>query len=203
MNNTLGVLLAGGESRRFGRPKAFANYKGKSFWEYSFKVLQNTTDKQIIISHSDLVDEFKLKTNQIVIKDDESVKGKGPLAGIYTAMKTEEAEWYVFLSCDIPLITSDVVKKLLQFRNTDTKIIVPKIEGKLHPLIGVYHRSLFSTVNNNLIHNKLKLISLFEQTMVHYITEHDMKVDVRKFSNINSPKDYDEVLKSDKISESE
>jgi len=200
---TLGVLLAGGQSRRFGSPKAFATYKGKEFWEYSLQALKSSTESQAIISHPSLIEKFKKQTNIKVLYDDPIVQGKGPLAGIYTAMKDEKAEWFVFLSCDIPLITDKVLSTLLTYRSEGAKIIIPKINGKLHPLIGIYHYSIQSVVEKQLLNNELKVMSLFEKVPVYYVLQHQLGVESKIFSNINSPNDYVEILKNDKIAESD
>jgi molybdopterin-guanine dinucleotide biosynthesis protein A len=39
--------------------------------------------------------------------------GNGPLGGIYTGLKTSRAEAEVFLACDMPFITPDLLRELL------------------------------------------------------------------------------------------
>lgn len=199
---TVGVLLAGGESSRFGQPKAFAKYRGRSFWEHSYEVLKAETDQQLIISRTDLVDKMKETATCQVIKDYVEVKGKGPLAGIYTAMNHEKAEWYFILSCDVPLITNRLIRSLLDLRHPTIKAVIPKVDGKLHPLIGVYHRSVFSLVEKQLTKQEYRIVSLLDKTEVLYVSEKEIGVDRKIFSNINSQEDYKQLLTNDKISES-
>ncbi|MGM0873421.1 MAG: molybdenum cofactor guanylyltransferase [Bacillota bacterium] len=202
MSETVGVLLAGGESRRFGHPKAFARFKDKSFWEHSYIAMKEVTDHQMIISHPNLIDRFNEVATCLVLKDDEEVKGKGPLAGIYTAMNNKKAEWYVILSCDVPFITEHTIRSLLDLRQPNIKAIIPKINGKLHPLIGIYHHCIFSTIEKQLSKHKYKMVSLLEEIDVLYVSEKDICVELKIFSNINSQEDYTQLLTNDKISES-
>jgi molybdopterin-guanine dinucleotide biosynthesis protein A len=199
---TVGVLLAGGESSRFGQPKAFAKYKGKSFWEHSYEVLKEETDQQLVISRTDLVDKMKETATCKVIVDDVEVKGKGPLAGIYTAMNHEKAEWYFILSCDVPLITNRLIRSLLDLKKPTFKAVIPKVNEKLHPLIGVYHCSIFSLVEKQLTKREYRLLSLLDKIDVLYVSEKEIGVDKKIFSNINSQEDYKLLLTNDKISES-
>jgi molybdopterin-guanine dinucleotide biosynthesis protein A len=199
---TVGVLLAGGESSRFGQPKVFAKYKGKSFWEHSYEVLKAETDHQLVISRTDLVDKMKETATCQVILDDVEVIGKGPLAGIYTAMNHEKAEWYFILSCDVPLITNCLIRSLLDLRNPTFKAVIPKVNGKLHPLIGVYHHSIFSLVEKQLTKQEYRIVSLLNKIEVLYVSEKEIGVDRKIFSNINSQEDYKQLLTNDKISES-
>jgi molybdopterin-guanine dinucleotide biosynthesis protein A len=40
------------------------------------------------------------------------VPGCGPLGGVYTALRTSRAEAIVFLSCDMPLLTSSILSRV-------------------------------------------------------------------------------------------
>jgi len=203
MTQIIGVLLAGGESRRFGQPKAFAEYSGKFFWQYSMQALKETTEHQLIISHQNLLERFKEETEEIVLTDDPKFKGDGPMAGIYTAMKYEISEWYMILSCDIPLISAELVHKLQSFISPDKKIIIPNIKGKLHPLVGVYHYSVFPLIERQLENKERKMMTLLSQVEVCYVTEKELQTDPKIFCNINSPNDYGMLLNNGKIVESE
>ncbi|MGM7720150.1 molybdenum cofactor guanylyltransferase [Metabacillus sp. Hm71] len=202
MKETIGVLLAGGESRRFGHHKAFASYQGKFFWEHSFSVLKAVSDKQIIISHPNIAGKLKDAVLCPVLLDEPDVKGKGPMAGMITAMNHVQAEWYVFLACDIPLITNQAVLRLLHFRQHDIKAIIPKINGRLQPLTGVYHHSIYSLMKEQLENHEYRIISLLEKIEVLYVTEKDLQVDPSIFRNVNSQEDYTELHTNGKISES-
>ncbi|PMC35126.1 hypothetical protein CJ195_20250 [Bacillus sp. UMB0899] len=201
VNSITGVLLAGGESKRFGEPKAFAEYNGRKLWQYSMEVLKVTTEQQIIISHQDLLKEFQKATQEKILTDDHRFIGDGPKAGIYTAMKNETSEWFVILSCDIPLITADIIRRLLTYIDSDKKMIIPKIEGRVHPLIGVYHHSVFPIIEEQLESNDRKLMTLFDQVNVCFVTEKELQSDAKTFSNINSRRDYGMLLNNGKITE--
>ncbi|KKI93854.1 hypothetical protein WQ54_02055 [Bacillus sp. SA1-12] len=202
MRKTAGVLLAGGESSRFGHQKVFASYQGELFWEHSFSVLKAVTEKQMIISHPNIAGRLKDAAPCPVLLDEPDVKGKGPLAGMYTAMNHVQAEWYVFLACDLPLITNEAVLRLLDLRGNDIEAVIPKINGRLQPLIGVYHHSIHSLVKKQLKNQQYKMGSLLEKIKVLYVTEKDLQVDPFIFRNINSQEDYKELHTNGKISES-
>lgn len=202
LHETVGVLLAGGESRRFGGKKAFAKFKGRFFWEHSYFALKEVSNQQVIISHQDLIDQFKEMASCQVLVDDEKVKGKGPLAGIYTAMKNIEAEWYVVVSCDIPFISKRTLHSLLDMRSSSVTAIIPRVNGKHHPLIGVYHQSIFAKLEKQLLKHEYKMMSFLKKIDVIYASEQELAVDAKVFSNINSQEDYTKLLSNGKISES-
>ncbi|WP_273131040.1 molybdenum cofactor guanylyltransferase [Bacillus weihaiensis] len=198
MFQTIGVLLAGGESKRFGSSKAFATYRHHEFWEHSYNVLKNTTDHQLIISHPRDLDSYEQKSIPVLL-DDLHVRGLGPLAGIYTAMNHYNSEWFVVLSCDIPKVTPEIIKKLLECSEENVQAVIPTIEGKIHPLIGIYHQSIFKQIETKLKKNELKMIKLLDEIQTKYVKEDQLGVTQNAFSNINSQEDYRELLKHDKL----
>lgn len=83
----VGAILAGGESRRFGSPKAFAKQNGVYFFQRAVEALCPSVEELYIVSHPTLVARFQQEASEKVIGDDEKYRGQGPLAGIYTVMK--------------------------------------------------------------------------------------------------------------------
>ena len=79
------VILAGGASRRFGEPKAFAKWKGGMFYEQAKKAFGG--GETVIISRPEHIKKFLSNRERHVFADEPRFRGMGPLAGIYTAMK--------------------------------------------------------------------------------------------------------------------
>ncbi|MGN7939953.1 molybdenum cofactor guanylyltransferase [Metabacillus sp. 22489] len=197
----IGVLLAGGRSQRFGQPKAFAQFEGKCFWEHSIDAMKEVTNKQIIISHPDIVHFFEETSRNEILMDDIHVRGKGPLAGIYTAMKYEKTEWYMILSCDIPLINKKIIRCLVDAREQGTLAIIPKINNRIHPLVGVYHYSTFEYIDEALQKERYRMMSLLEKINVKYLSDNFILANQDAFCNINSQEDYIALQNSDTIKE--
>ncbi|WP_456278691.1 molybdenum cofactor guanylyltransferase [Bacillus sp. AK128] len=190
-----GIILSGGESRRFGKPKAFATYEGIPFWRHSYHAIKPHTESQVIVSHETLRDQFVEQSNLPVILDDPSVRAKGPMAGIYSGMKELQAEWYVVVSCDIPAINEEVIQKLLAYTSDSVQAVIPMIDGRFQPLVGVYHSSTFQVIDQLLHSNHFRVITMLDQVKTLYVTEKDLQVDPAIFQNINDHDAYDELLK--------
>ena len=58
MTVLVGILLAGGLSRRYGSPKAFAEIEGELFYERAYNALAAVCGDVIIISRPELIDHF-------------------------------------------------------------------------------------------------------------------------------------------------
>lgn len=77
-------------------------------------VQTSSRGEALILSRPELTERFKARGETAVLEDAEPFKGKGPLAGIYTAMAYEEGDIYTVLACDTPLIRKETVAALKQ-----------------------------------------------------------------------------------------
>ncbi|WP_047982226.1 molybdenum cofactor guanylyltransferase [Ornithinibacillus contaminans] len=182
-----GIILAGGQSRRFGSPKAFVEKDGTPFFHYSIHAMSGSVDSIIIVARSELISRFKgVDLNIELISDLPEIAGMGPLAGIYSGMDKEVADWYLIAPIDVPFIESWVFEKLIQYTNQDTDAIVPMVNGKMQPLISVFRNSIKEKIKRQLEVKELSMKQLFEKCQVTYV---EIDSD-RPFININQIEDY-------------
>ena len=75
------MILAGGHSERFGKPKAFAEIEGQPFYKKIINTLTSTNmfNEVIISTNEQLAPLFE---HQNVVIDDNNSRNKCPLAGI-------------------------------------------------------------------------------------------------------------------------
>jgi molybdenum cofactor guanylyltransferase len=190
---TVGILLVGGESRRFGGEKAFARFNNKHFFQYSLQILMECCDEVVIISHPDLRSRIEGMVDVKVIEDIAMYKGLGPLAGIYSGMKELQGECYVVLPCDTPKMESSIIKALLHHREKHIDAVVPMIDGRVQPLIGVYSGHTQKIIKELLDQKTLKMTALLEASHVLYVTENHIGCSVEHFDNINFFTEYEKL----------
>lgn len=189
-----GVIVAGGQSRRFGSDKAFSLYKGKPFFQHSLQAVSSFADEVIIVTSSALFPRFDALANVKVVEDIEEFKGCGPLAGIYTAMNEYQAEWYAVLPVDVPLVTSSLVDRLVSKIDSRYDAIVPVIGGKLQPLLALYRDSVRERIYDQLVREEYKMGTILKGLSVLYLTEEEIG-EREAFHNINTKEDYDTHMK--------
>ena len=79
-NNILGVVLAGGKSKRFGEDKSEIKLGSKTLLEHTLDKIKSKFNTIIIVSNNKIVKDY------ITIED--CIKGQlGPLIGVLSAMK--------------------------------------------------------------------------------------------------------------------
>ncbi|MEK5443768.1 molybdenum cofactor guanylyltransferase [Fredinandcohnia sp. FSL W7-1320] len=190
----IGVLLAGGESRRFGSPKAFAQFQNKYFYEYAVDALKDNVDQLYIVSHPVLEEQFRNEASISIIQDLPEFQGNGPLAGIFTVMQKTNSDWYVILPCDTPFVTDNLVKQLITFTNDQSiDAIVPIINDRQQPLIAVYHARVAKKIEQLLKDKKLKMTQLLGTCNVKFVTDQDLQLQGMEFENINNKTEYEKI----------
>lgn len=192
LGKIVGVLLAGGMSRRFGSPKSFAKKNGKPFFRLSLDVLLPLADEVVIVTNDKLVDKFTKATHVPVIVDIEKYAGKGPLAGIYSAMMEEKADWYIVIPTDVPFMEKWVFKELFNYCHGNIQAVIPVVNGRLQPLIGLFHRSLQGEIKELLETETLHMRGLIDRARVAFVPF----TDEGPFTNINKFEEYETLIEN-------
>jgi len=142
------AILAAGESRRMGRPKALVPFEGLTFVE---RLLQATNHPRVGIvrvvlgaNAESIQAELELDQEIVVVNQDWQ---QGQLSSIQSAIRSLPADQTAgLLLCpvDHPLISTQLVSRLIAEFDSDRKlIVVPTHQGRRgHPVI--FHASLYA-----------------------------------------------------------
>lgn len=133
----MGVLLAGGEARRFdGIPKGLATVDGIRIADRVLTVLRGATDTQIVISNEEAAAEWF--PSQPVFSD--AQHGMGPLAGLETALRAAGGASVLVVAWDMPFVTTPLLRGMRALGETGAPAVVPEHgEGRvLEPLCAYY-----------------------------------------------------------------
>ncbi|MEK3936067.1 molybdenum cofactor guanylyltransferase [Sporosarcina sp. FSL W7-1349] len=184
MTKTVGVVLAGGLSRRFGSPKAFARLDGRPFYRIAMDALDGLCSEMVIVARPELLAGFP--ETATVIVDMEEFKGLGPLAGILSAMEFVEADRYVILPCDMPYISRSVMEGLI--RQHRSGVTAVRAEDRFHPLISIWDRDLRQALRTALEKEQLRVMEILSSVGVTWVDGNRLaKNDKRAFRNVNDP----------------
>ncbi len=180
-----GIILAGGKSSRMGTDKGMLKFEGKSFISYSIEALTPLVDDIIIVSNNSKYDVFNLKRIEDTIKD------AGPLAGLYTGLINSSTENNLVLSCDIPLINSTVLNKIINEIDDHFDSIQVKSNGKSMPLIAAYKKRCTSKCLKLLNQGERRLRVVVKQlkTKTIPLDKHLENCTL----NVNTPSDLEQI----------
>lgn len=149
------VILAGGKSQRMGMDKAFMKYETLTFVERIISAVKPLVKDVILIANKATYAQF----DAIVYPD--LVLDKGPVGGIYTAMEMAKTPFLLVLSCDIPLISTALLRFLIQ-NSRVTEATVLTIGDQLQPLTAIYKRNTIDIFKDALTKEQLKLQTVLE-----------------------------------------
>jgi molybdopterin-guanine dinucleotide biosynthesis protein A len=133
--NLSAVILAGGESRRMGRDKAWLEFNGQPLIFRAFRTVRDLGITEVFVSGRADTDYSKLHCSVLLDRE----PGSGPLAGIERALDAAQAPLLLVLAVDLPRMTADFLRKLARKCDPLTGVI-PKLRGQLEPLVAVYPR---------------------------------------------------------------
>jgi len=190
------VILAGGESRRMGQNKALLPVRGEPMIQRVLRTCEEVMDYQVVVSNEEpSLYEFLQKP---IISD--RYMGKGPLAGLETAMFEFDEEWYLLAPCDSPFLSPDVYNELISHR-TGQDIIIPVFQGREHPLHGLYHTRCYNTIKHQLETGSLRMRDLFEKHQTKFVEDFSDSISYRTleehFTNLNHPEEYQQWVQTD------
>lgn len=184
------VIFAGGKSSRMGEDKAllpFANFK--TLTEFQLSRFQKYF-KNVYISTKDS-SKFDFEANFIEdIKTDISA----PTVGFLSVFETLKCSSFFAISVDTPFIDYSIIKKILQEDSVLQDATIAKMDGKMQPLCGVYHKSLHIDFDNMLKTDNHKLGYLLKNKKTKFI---DFRCS-DKFLNMNYKCEYEKAKQLEK-----
>ena len=197
-SKTLIVILAGGQSRRFGGGyKTLYKFNNISLLN---RILKNFKELEIeiVLNINSNENEFS-KTGLSLIKD-EIENFQGPLSGIHSTMKwslknIKNVEWIFTAPSDTPFLYAGLVNNFLNTKyKKSTKIILAQSSYKIHPVIGLWHISLLKSLEEFLQKKSRKIMNWVNEQNYELINFENKNY----FFNINSKSDLVEAIKIEK-----
>ena len=136
--NITGIILVGGQSRRMGRDKGLINLHGKSFLERIINAVQPYSSKVLLVGDQSIYEKFGVE------RIEDEIKNEGPIAGVYSGLLASKTKYSLVLSCDVPLINSEIIQFLIEEHDPNFDLIQLSCDERSMPLIGLYKKSCHS-----------------------------------------------------------
>jgi molybdopterin-guanine dinucleotide biosynthesis protein A len=117
-----------------GSDKGLLKIDDKTFLELVINAVNPLVHSIIIVSNDASHDQFGYQ------RVEDEIKNSGPLAGLYSGLKHSKTEYNVVLSCDIPLITTEILNTLVDGAFEDYDVVQIQSNNKTMPLIAMYKK---------------------------------------------------------------
>ena len=192
LSNITGVILAGGQSSRFGSNKALALLHGKSLIQHVTDTVTSIFNDCLLVTNTPEEYDF---LNIPMIRD--RYQDMGPLAGIHAALRHTGQSWIFVVGCDMPLVTPGLITFLCSCTHENCEAVIPWLEKGAEPLCGLYHKAGLAKIEHYLQSGKAQVKELLENLLVRKIKELELLQvidDLQVFYNINREQDLDNFV---------
>ncbi|MEP0813087.1 MAG: molybdenum cofactor guanylyltransferase [bacterium] len=181
----IGAVLAGGQSKRMGRPKhSILLRDGISMIEHVITALQVCGNRIAVVG----IDELpKLKTDAELIPVADEFPHLGPLAGVDALLSSGLAQGYIIAACDQPLLTPSLVSRLLREAGSNGSFF--GLRGRIEDPLPCYIPSHWQpSVRKAILDNQLSLRNLGEKLGANLLEIDDQER--KHLINFNEPEDF-------------
>ena len=176
------LVLAGGDSRRMGHPKAWLKVGGTTLLRYVVDRL-GPTFSEVMVSFAEPEQLEEPVPFRIVFDRKPSA---GPLAGIEAGLEAARNDVLFALACDMPYVTPEIAQvAIAAARRCDAAI--PRIDGRPEPVCGAYRRSALPVIARALDGGRLKAADITSELDVTWLEGLDPSL----FRSLNTPEDLD------------
>jgi molybdopterin-guanine dinucleotide biosynthesis protein A len=188
-------ILAGGESRRMGRPKALLPVGSTTLLEWQIDRL-GTHFQETLVSAAGPDAPLPPKLEAKVITD--LHVRSGPLAGVEAALAAAAHDPLFVVAVDMPRVTPALARALVgAARGHDAA--VPRLDGRPEPACAAYRRSAAGPIGAALRADRRRAADALAELDVRYLDEEELEAvgaSLITFANLNTPGDYREFLEA-------
>lgn len=187
-NKITAIVLAGGKSLRMGTDKGMLDLNGKTFIHHICDALQPIVGSNILI-----VSANKEYDALGFARVEDIIENKGPVGGLYTALKESKTKLNLVLSVDVPMVSTELLNWLIESHDETYMVTQTKNGDNTNPLIGIYDRSMRIVFGGQIAGNKLKL-----QQAIEDVKHRTLEVPEKwkhQVQNINTPEEYQKLIK--------
>lgn len=181
----VGLVLAGGESRRMGIPnKALAPLRGRPMIDHVIARFEPQVDELWISVATSPGALNHLEYRQLL---DPEPSHCGPLAGLVQGLvDLPDDSWLILVPCDAPLLPRDLVDRLLAVAGGGDCVTVAREGTQLHPTFSAWRKTALPHVARALAGSKGLWQAL--ESLPHAVAEWPPG-EPSAFYNVNEPVD--------------
>ena len=191
-SDVLGVVLAGGRSKRYGSDKAFAELGGVSLVHRAARTLRPLARRVVVVAND--LDRHALEGKPV---RPDLVSGIGPLGGLHTAVAWAAEEGLrgaVVLATDMPFVPTPLLQDLVTALDRAAGV-VPASHGPrgFEPLCAAYDVGCLPAIEEAIERGDRAVISFFpavDLRIVELARVSSYGDPNTMFFNVNRPEDH-------------
>lgn len=187
IDNSAGVILAGGENIRMPVLKAFIEVEGMPIIKRNLRLMKGLFQDVFIVTNQP---ELYIHLDTDLLGDVYNIRG--PMTGIFTSLVNASEDWVFVTACDMPFIDERVIRYLAGKRHGYWAVL-PDDE----PLFAFYSKRLLLSMERAILAEKRRLRDFLGVKKVKYVNRKEIAMicdGERTFVNLNTPEDVKRYL---------
>lgn len=183
----LGLVMAGGQSRRMGKDKGSIDYYGQPHREYLANLLSPFSDQVFMSLRQVQAEEVHSEYEHLY----DSFTGLGPYGALLSAFKRHPNHAWLTIACDLPFLNHETLQYLVDNRNPSklaTCFHNPET-GFPEPLITIWEPSIYPVLLEFLSQG----YSCPRKVLINTEIEELTLEDTFRLDNANDPESFQEA----------
>ncbi len=193
-NNILGVILAGGKSKRFGEDKTIAKLGNKTLLDHTISKIEKNFKEVLVIENK----EKTIRNKKNIFSTKDIIGGQlGPLVGVLSAMdwiksNKKNYDWIATFPCDTPFFNENLIDKIKNCsKNSSKKLFFLKSGNRRHNIFGLWSLELKDILSEDIKNGQRKVEEWANKIGTEIIEINDEND--YNFLNINTKEDLQEA----------
>ena len=195
-----GFVLAGGSSRRMGRPKAGLVLGRETMLDRQIRLLRAVSRTVCVVGPDagsvgvEPVIRSPVPPGVQFVSD--ALAGRGPLGGIYTGLLHTRTEFDLFIGCDLPFLDARLLRTLCDraLASGADATVAESRDHRLQPLVAVYRRRALLAVRSSLERGDNRVTSFYRRVRCQVVRWPELAragFSPRIFANMNTVEEYE------------
>jgi len=174
-----------------GRAKEGLPFAGGTLLERVVSAARRAAEEVVLVGDADRAARLGLRSAA------DLQPGAGPLSGLAGGLAGCPEGLHALLACDLPFLTPDLLHRLETLAG-DADAVVPRVDGRLHPLLALYRRDCLEPARACVREGRRRMEDLLERVTVRVVEPEEVRPIslVRAVTNVNTPEDYRRALEA-------
>lgn len=180
-----------------GKEKALLPFSGELLIQRQIRTMSEVCEEIIVVTNQPTLFLPILDRSIRIITD--YYPGKGPLSGMHAALTLSRNPEVWIVGCDMPFLSAGAASAMQELKAAlKCDAVVPVIEGRSHPLHGIYSKGCADAISALLLSGEsrvsemLRMIYWQEAPEAHFAEKH---IGLDFVTNMNTPEEYELALK--------
>jgi molybdopterin-guanine dinucleotide biosynthesis protein A len=182
---TLAIIAGGRGSRLSGVAKGLLAVEGRTVLERLLSLTPLFADVLLVANVPEPYARFGVRT----VAD--AINGKGAPGGVHAALGAARTPWVFAVACDMPFVSPEAVRALLDARAEEVDAVCFEVAGRLEPLLAVYRAALVTPWGEALAEDPSlrRLLARFRSRLLPESALREVDPELRALVNVNTPED--------------